>query len=395
MRNRYLGLATVLALALGMMLGQVLIGQAPQGGPPAAGGPPAGAPGGAGGGAPGAAGGGRGGAGGGQRGGGAPAAPAGPVVRGPDGKPDFTGYYMAATTTNINSGRGTILDDAGAKTGKIPYNAEWEAKSADTAKNHMFDEPYAHCLPAGVPTNFGIQMGFQVVQDKNSVVFAWDTVGGTRVIYTDNRKHIPANIKLYQGDSVGHWEGDTLVVDTTSQAAGWWDASGAVHSDATHVVERFTMMDSNLILYEATVEDPIALTRPMKLSDNFRRNLGAYPNSWGKRPTGYEQTETACVEGDMDMALYPVSAGGFSKDSTTGPSTQGVTAGAAGGGGRGGAGGGRGGAGAPGGAPGGGAPGAGAPGGAPGGGAPGGGGGGRGGAGRGAPGGAPPAAPTQ
>jgi len=256
-----------------------------------------------------------------------------------------------------------ILDDAGGKTGKIPYNPEWEAKAADTAKNHMFDEPYAHCLPAGVPTNFGIQMGFQVVQGKDSLAFAWDTVGGTRVIYFDDRKHIPASIKLYQGDSVGHWEGDTLVVDTTSIAAGWWDASGAVHSNASHVVERFTPTDANNINYEATVEDSVALTKPWKMQDTFRRNLGAYPNSWGKRPTGYEQTETACVEGDHDMDLYPVSAGGFSKDAP--PSSQGVTPPAAGaGGGRGGAGagagggagGGRGGAGGGRGGPGGGAP---------------------------------------
>jgi len=327
MRSRYLGLIFVVSIALlGLVAAQIIGAQAPAGGPPAGGqGAPGGAPG----------------AGGGGRGGGAAAAPdTTPVVRGADGKPNMTGYWMAATTTNINQGRGVILDDAGGKTGKIPYNAEWEAKAADTAKNHMFDEPYAHCLPAGTPTNFGIQMGFQLIQGKDSLAFAWDTVGATRVIYTDDRKHVPAGLMLYQGDSVGHWEGDTLVVDTTNQEAGWWDASGAVHSDKTHVVERFTMMSGNVISYEATVEDPVALTKPWKMQDNFRRNVGAYPNSWGKRPTGYEQTETACVEGDMDMALYPVSAGGFSKDSTTGPSTQGVTAGAAGAGGGGGRGGG-------------------------------------------------------
>jgi len=351
MRNRYLGLTILLCLAFCMMVAVSAEGIVAQGQAPGAGGP-----GGAPGGAPGAGGGQRGpggGGAGGGRGGGAPAVPAGPIVRGADGKPDFTGYWMAATTTNINQGRGVILDDNGGKTGKIPYNDEWAAKAADTAKNHMFDEPYAHCLPAGVPTNFGIQMGFQTVQGKDSIVYAWDTVGGTRVIYTDSRKHIPANIKLYQGDSIGHWDGDTLVVDTTNISAGWWDASGAVHSDATHVVERFTPKDANNITYEATVEDPIALTKPWKMTDNFARNTRAYPNSWSKRPTGYEQTETACVEGDMDMALYPVSSGGFSKDAP--PSTRGVQppdpnapAGRGGaGGGRGGAGGGRGGPGGP------------------------------------------------
>src|SRR5882672_1961228 len=137
MRNSYRVLTIVIGLAAILALGQILIGQAPaQGGAPA----------------PGQAPGGRGG--GGRGGRGADAPPAGPVVRGPDNKPDFTGYWMAATKTNINNGRGGILnpekkneDGTLAADGKIPYNAEWEAKAADTNKNHMFDEPYTHCLP--------------------------------------------------------------------------------------------------------------------------------------------------------------------------------------------------------------------------------------------------------
>src|SRR5215475_3633153 len=181
MKDTCRGLTIVLGLAVVVILGQVLLGQAPaQGGGAAPGQGPGG--------------GGRGG-----RGGGAPAAPAGPVVRAPDGKPDFTGYWMAATKTNINSGQpnmGIINPETGMPGGKIPYNAEWEAKAADEAKNHMFNEPYTHCLPAGVPTNFGIQMGFQAVQDKNAIVFAWDTAGATRIIPLDDRRHVPANIRL-------------------------------------------------------------------------------------------------------------------------------------------------------------------------------------------------------
>lgn len=300
MKHKYQALTIVMGLAVVLLLAQILVGQAP------------GQPGGAGG---------QGGPGGGQggRGGGAPAAPAGPVVRTTDGKPDFTGYWMSTTKTNINT-QGRILnpdkkneDGTFATDGKVPYNAEWAAKAEDEAKNHMYNEPYTHCLPAGVPTNFGIQMGFQAVQDKMAIVFAWDTAGATRVIYLDGRKHVPANMKLYQGDSIGHWEGDTLIVDTTSQAAGWWDASGAVHSDAVHVVEKFTFKDANNIAYEALVEDPVALTRPMTVTDTFRRNLNV-PLGFQKRPTGYEQTETACIEGEQDLAKYPESGGGFAKE---------------------------------------------------------------------------------
>jgi hypothetical protein len=339
MKNTYKGLTIVLGLAVVLTLGQIVAGQAPgAGGGPGQGGP----------------GGGRGGR------GGAPAAPAGPVVRTPDGKPDFTGYWMSTTKTNIQT-QGRIInpdkkndDGTFATDGKVPYNAEWEAKAAEELKSHMFNEPYTHCLPAGVPTNFGIQMGFQAVQDKTAVVFAWDTAGATRVIYLDNRQHVPANIRLYQGDSIGHWEGDVLVVDTTSQAAGWWDANGAVHSDAMHVVERFNFKDANNIYYEALVEDPVALTRPMTVTDTFRRNVNV-PLGFSKRPTGYEQTETACIEGEQDLSKYPEAGGGFAKQGDPGagappgalsaPAPRGGGAGRGGPGGPGGAGGGRGGAG--------------------------------------------------
>jgi hypothetical protein len=369
------------------MLGEILAGQAPQGGPGGPGGAPAGAPGQGGG--RGGRGGGPGGGGRGGAGGGAPAAPAGPVVRTADGHPDFTGYWTSATKTNINQGRGGILnpdkkndDGSFATDGRIPYNPEWEAKAADTAKNHMFDEPYAHCLPAGVPTNFGIQMGFQAVQDKNTIVFGWDTAEASRVIYLDGRQHISPAIKLYQGDSIGKWNGDVLEVDTSSQATGWWDASGAVHSDQVHVVEKFTFKDANNIGYEALVEDPVALTRPMTVTDNFRRNVQVPRGFQGRldargNPTGYEQTETGCVEGERDTVLYTESGGGFAKDGTPGANAPaGAVGGGGAGGGRGaggGAGGGRGGPGGPGGGGGGrggrgGGPGG--PGGAPGGGAP-------------------------
>ena len=324
MKRIFQAFTIVISFAVVLMLAQVLFGQAPAQIGGAAQGP------------------GGGGRGGGGRGGGAPAAPAGPVVRTPDGKPDFTGYWMAATKTNINSGApnmGIINPETGMPGAKIPYNAEWEAKAIETTKSRMYDEPYTHCLPAGVPTNFGIQMGFQAVQDKLAIVFAWDTAGATRVIYLDDRKHVPGNMKLYQGDSIGKWEGDTLVVETRSQAAGWWDANGAVHSDQVHVIEKFTFKDANNIGYEAVVTDPVALTRPMTVTDNFRRNLNV-PFGFSKRPTGYEQTETACVEGEQDLQRYPESGGGFAKEGVPGqnapPGAVSAPAPRGGGGGRGG-----------------------------------------------------------
>src|SRR4029453_1779783 len=117
---------------------------------------------------------------------------------------------------------------------------------------------------------------------------------------------------------------------------------------------------SNTIKYEAVVTDPVALTRPMTVTDTFRRNMNL-PLGFRGRPTGlfpghtgYEQTETACVEGEQDLEKYPVSGGGRAKEGTPGanapPDAINAGGGGRGGGGRGGAPGG----GAPGGAPGGG-----------------------------------------
>jgi len=373
-KSKYTALALVVGLAVAVMVAQILVAQAPA---PAAGQQPGAAAGGAQGQAPGgAAPGGRGGAGGGGRGGGggAPAAPAGPVLRGADGKPSFTGYWNAPTRTDINNGRGGIINpETGDATGRIPYNAEWDAKQKTERAGHLYNEPYTHCLPAGVPTNFGIQMGFQAVHDKNAIVFGWDTGGATRIIYLDpNRTHLRPGVKLYQGDSIGKWEGDVLVVETKNQMAGWWDAVGSVHSDQVHVIEKFTFRDGNTIGYEAVVTDPVALTRPMTVTANFTRNVNV-PMGFRGRPgglfpghSGYEQTETACVEGEQDLSKYPVSGGGYAKEGV--PGANAPPGALQEGGGRGGGGGGGRGAGAP--AGGGGGRGAGAPGGAPGGGAP-------------------------
>ena len=274
-RNKYATLAIVVGLAAAVMLAQILVGQAPA---PRARACAAGAPGQAPGGAPGAPGG---------RGGAwlvVAVAAAGEWRSCSSGRScsPHCGWetrlhrileradqdqhqYGSAAASSI---RKQALPD-----GKIPYKPDWEERATNENKNHLYNEPYTHCLPAGVPTNFGIQMGFQAVQDKNAIVFGWDTGGATRVIYLDGRKHLHPNIKLYQGDSIGKFEGDVLTVDTTNQMAGWWDANGAIHSDQVHVVEKFTFRDSNTIGYEALVTDPVALTRPMTVTDTFTRNV--------------------------------------------------------------------------------------------------------------------------
>ena len=110
-----------------------------------------------------------------------------------------------------------------------------------------------------------------------------------RIIPTTAGPHAPSSVRLWQGDSRGRWEGNTLVVDVTnSNGLTWFDNAGNFFSDAVHVVERFTLIDADTIHYEARIDDPKVFTRPWTMVSAFRRN---------KEP-GYELLEQACYEGN-------------------------------------------------------------------------------------------------
>ena len=238
--------------------------------------------------------------------------PGGPVQHLADGHPDIQGYWGVAESGGavfelqkhpkprpaLPPGPGAIIDPPD---GMIPYQPWAAAKAKDNLANHLADEPELHCLQSGIPKQMYVQFGLQILQPKNYVVMTWEFMHAIRMIPTDGRAHISPKIKLYEGDSVGHWEGDTLVVDTTNlNDRTWYDSVGNFHSDQEHVVERFTPVDTNTIKYEATVEDPKVLTRPFKIAMEFYRN--AEP--------GYEQMEYACIEGNRDVTHYTQDEGG-------------------------------------------------------------------------------------
>ena len=218
--------------------------------------------------------------------------------------PDLSGYWLGSYFVglqNIETAKGVIVDPPD---GKIPYLPEVRTRATDIRANRMADEPELHCFMSGVPHVMYVQFGFQIIQNPRQVVMAWDFMNAFRIIATDGRPHIPASIKLFQGDSVGRWEGGTLVVDTTNQNdRTWLDTAGNIHSDAIHVVERFTLADPNTIRYEATIDDPKAFAAPWKATETFRRI--ATPD--------YEQYEFACIEGNRDLQHYPEQAGGKAK----------------------------------------------------------------------------------
>ena len=225
-------------------------------------------------------------------------------TRTPDGKPDMSGYWLGSYFVglqNIETAKGVIVDPPD---GKIPYLPDVAKRALDTRANRMADEPELHCFMSGVPHVMYVQFGFQIIQNPSLVTMAWEFMNAFRLIPLDGRAHIRAPIKLFQGDSIGRWEGDTLVIDTTNQNdRTWLDTAGNIHSDAIHVVERFTLADANTIRYEAMIEDPKSYSKPWKATETFKRIV--MPD--------YEQYEFACIEGNRDLQHYTEQAGGTAK----------------------------------------------------------------------------------
>ena len=113
---------------------------------------------------------------------------------------------------------------------------------------------------------------FQMVQSEKTILMAYQYAGAVRTIYMENPGPAPAD--SWMGWSVGRWEGETLVVDVTSlNDQTWFDRAGNFHSDALHVIERYTRTGPDHLLYEATIEDPKTFSRPWKISMSLYRRV--------------------------------------------------------------------------------------------------------------------------
>jgi hypothetical protein len=192
----------------------------------------------------------------GARGGAAAAAPAGPAPRDAQGRPDLSGIWM--------------LGGGGARSDAPPYDAPAQAKIGEFQKRQNIDDPDGLCLLPGIPRIYQMPMPFKIIQLPNEVVFLHEAFRGIRVIPTDGRKHPDDADPAYLGDSVGHWEGDTLVVDVTGFNDKTWLGYGAVHhTDKMHITERITRTSADTIAYEATVTDPGVFTKPWVVRSGF------------------------------------------------------------------------------------------------------------------------------
>ena len=184
-------------------------------------------------------------------------------------------------------GRGVIIDPPDRL---LPYQ-EWaraEQRSRDTP-GRGYDDPTAHCfVAAGVPRSFYVPSPFHVVQTPTHVLFLFERMSW-RIVSLEPRPFLPDAIRLWQGDSIGRWEGDTLVVDSRNfNGRTWLNEVGDVISHAATVVERFTPVNEKQVRYQATITDPIVYTRPFTIEIPFNRQ----PD---------QILEAACLEDNQDL----------------------------------------------------------------------------------------------
>jgi len=147
----------------------------------------------------------------------------------------------------------------------IPYQPWAAEKKKQNAENWLTLDPEIKCYMPGVPRATYEPHPFQIVQSRDTVLISYEFASASRIVRMTNPGEAP--LDSWMGWSRGHWEGDTLVVDVTGlNDQTWFDRAGNFHSDALHVIERYTRSGPDHLSYEATIEDPKVFTRPWKIS---------------------------------------------------------------------------------------------------------------------------------
>jgi len=156
--------------------------------------------------------------------------------------------------------------------GAIPYKPEALAKKKENQENWLSRDPEIKCYLPGVPRATYMPFPFQILHSDKAIFFTYEYAGAVRDIFLKDPG--PAQIDSWMGQSVGRWEGDTLVVDVTGfNDQSWFDRAGNWHTENLKVTERYTMLDADHIQYEATLEDPAVFTRPWKISMPLYRHI--------------------------------------------------------------------------------------------------------------------------
>src|SRR5271165_5480487 len=156
--------------------------------------------------------------------------------------------------------------------GDIPYKPDALLKKKENQENWITRDPEIKCYLPGVPRATYMPQPFKIFQNAGQFFIAYQYAGAVRNIFLKDPG--PAPVDSWMGQSVGHWEGETLVIDVTGMNdRTWFDRAGNFHSDALHVVERYTRSSPDVISYEATIEDPDVFTRPWKIKMALYRRL--------------------------------------------------------------------------------------------------------------------------
>ncbi len=210
-----------------------------------------------------------------------------PFARAADGKPDLNGIWQALNSANWDieghaAQAGPILElgavgamPAGlgvVEGGKIPYLPEAAAQKKQNFANRLKLDPEVKCYLPGVPRATYMPYPFQIVQSQNRILISYEYAGAARLINMGKPTKAPDN--FWMGWSNGRWDGDSLVVDVTHQNdQTWFDRAGNFHSDALHVIERYTPISPDALMYEATMEDPKTFSQPWKIGMPLYRHL--------------------------------------------------------------------------------------------------------------------------
>ena len=198
--------------------------------------------------------------------------------RTPEGEPDLNGIWQtlnaASWDIRAHNARDGVPAGLGVVEGsEIPYQPWAAAQQQENYANRLTEDPVRKCYLPGVPRITYMPFPFRILQTPDHVVITYEYAHAVRIIYTDGSPH-PLPNDFWMGDSRGHWDGDTLVVDTTHfNGLTWFDAAGNFHSDQLHVVERYTPITPYHVDYEVTIEDPEVFTRPWTMRMPLYRRM--------------------------------------------------------------------------------------------------------------------------
>jgi hypothetical protein len=230
-----------------------------------------------------------------------PVGPSPSAPRTADGHPDLSGFWKGSRATKPVGNIGKDLPGF-----KLPLTAAGEAALKHNLTATV--DPEALCIIGGIPRHSASALPFEVVQNKDRVVFLY-MYTYFRAVPVDGRKHSADPDPTFFGDRIGRWEGDTFIVDTVGlkDTPIWIDENANPQSEAMHVVEKWTRPDANHIHLELTVDDPKFYTQPFK-----------YTRTWLAGQPGEGLKEYSCSENNVDRPHIGPGPGPIRADGTRG-----------------------------------------------------------------------------